>query len=652
VKLIPGSAAGAPMRFTRALGVPALIAIGLSAVGASVYFALGIVASYALGLTPIAYLLAGALFVITVMTYVEGNSLHPERGGASTFARYAGNELWSFIAGWVVILDYLIVMAICVFAAAHYLTPFWPGAGVPPGEILVALVVIAFVAWANIRGVSADRLTRVLRAGLLSVGLFAAIVVYGLATLWDPARLVESIDLGSAPTIPGFVFAIVIAAIALIGIESASGLADEIRVGRHELRRVVALSAAIVPAVMIGISLVALMALPVSAGETELGGPFAASPVLGVVSAFDPGWLRAAFTAAVGAVAVAVLVLAANGNMLGLSRLGYSLATNRQIPSAIGRLHPGRATPYVLVTIASLMVFGLVLSSDLEFLAGLFAFGSMLAATIAHVSILVLRFREPGARRAFRVPLSIPAGRGSIPLPALVGALAAAAAWVSVLVLHEGARVAGAAWMAFGLVMYVIYRKSAGKSLAKRFVIPEQSLRDERDVEYGSILVPVFGHPIDDDIVGTAGRLAAEEAEPGEEVTIDSIFVLEIPMSLPIDARIPPERVEQARAALRRAREVGEEYDGVKVETATVRGRTTGRSIVSEARRRGVELIVMAAESVGRTRGGVLLGGQADPRDRAFGEVTRYVVEKAPCRVLLTAAPAGEVGERDAVAPR
>jgi APA family basic amino acid/polyamine antiporter len=303
------------------------------------------------------------------------------------------------------------------------------------------------------------------------------------------------------------------------------------------------------------------------------------------------------------------------------------------------------------VSIAALVVFVLSLVSDVDFLLGLFAFGSMFAFTIAHISVIVLRFREPDAERPFRLPLSVPAGRGSIPLTALVGALLGLAAWVSVLILHEGARGAGAVWMAFGLVMYVIYRKSQGKSLAKRFVISEQSLRDDDEIEYGSILVPVFGDKLDDDIVGTAGRLAAEEAEDGQEVTIEAIYALIVPMSLPIDARIPDEKVKKAREALRRAREVGEEYAGVKVEAAPIRGRTVGAVIVGEARRRGVEAVVMAAENVTRTRGGSLLGGRGGPLDRGYGEITRYVVEKAPCRVVLTAAPAGEEGERAAVSP-
>ena len=96
---------------TTSLGPPALAVIGASAIGASIYFTLGVVTDDALGLTPVVYLIAGVFFVLTAMTYVEGNSLHPERGGASTLARYAFDELVSFIAGWALLLDYVILAA-------------------------------------------------------------------------------------------------------------------------------------------------------------------------------------------------------------------------------------------------------------------------------------------------------------------------------------------------------------------------------------------------------------------------------------------------------------------------------------------------------------------------------------------------------------
>jgi basic amino acid/polyamine antiporter, APA family len=122
-------------------------------------------------------------------------------------------------------------------------------------------------------------------------------------------------------------------------------------------------------------------------------------------------------------------------------------------------------------------------------------------------------------------------------------------------------------------------------------------------------------------------------------------------MSLPIDARVPDERVKEAKRVLARAKEVGEEYEGIEVATAMVRGRSVGQAIVSEARRRGVEAIVLGAEEPTHLRGGAILGGRGRVRDRFVGETTRYVIEKAPCKVILTAPPAGVEGTREGVLP-
>ena len=318
----------------------------------------------------------------------------------------------------------------------------------------------------------------------------------------------------------------------------------------------------------------------------------------------------------------------------------YSLATNRQIPSLLGRLHPRHSTPFVAIVVASAITLVLAASSDIEFLAGIIAFGSMLVFTIAHLSVIALRFREPERERMFRAPWSLRIGGASLPVPALVGAVASIAGWLSVLVVHSGARYVGGVWIVGGIALYVIYRRIQGTPLRERYTVAPRALQEAPDVEYGSILVPVFGTPLDDDIVGTAGRLAAEEGEEGEGgAVIEALYVVEIPMSLPLDARIPEDQIALAKRAVKRAKQVGEEYEGVIVATAMVRARSIGAAIVSEAKRRGVEAIVLAAEDPTRIRGGGRLGGRGGPRDRSVGSTTRYVVEHAPCRVILTAAP-------------
>ena len=261
------------------------------------------------------------------------------------------------------------------------------------------------------------------------------------------------------------------------------------------------------------------------------------------------------------ALASVTLVAAANSAMLGLSRLAYSLSTNRQIPSGLGRLHPQRSTPYVLIILAGLIAAGLVVPEDLDFLIGIYAFGAMLAFTIAHLSICRLRYTEPDRDRPYRVPLSITVRGGELPLPAAFGALASAAGLVAVMVVHEPARYVGLGWMAVGIVLYVVYRRADETSLLRRVTVSPQVLRAEqpREHDYGSVLVPLFGTDLDDDIVQTAALLVS--GEPTDEAaidaaTIEALWVFVIPMSLPLDAQ-PARGAGQARPPGARAGEGG-----------------------------------------------------------------------------------------------
>jgi basic amino acid/polyamine antiporter, APA family len=331
--------------------------------------------------------------------------------------------------------------------------------------------------------------------------------------------------------------------------------------------------------------------------------------------------------------------------MLGVSRTALALATHRQIPSALGRLQRDRGTPWIVIACAAVIAAALVLPTDLELLIGIYAFGTMLAFTIAHAAVLRLRFREPARFRPYSVPLSFPFRGRSVPVPALFGFVASLLGFAVVLALHAGARYVGLGWMLAGLVLYVVYRRRTETPIFERVTVPEAALRvpaEAMEPEYGSILVPVFGSELDVDIVQTAGRLAGEERDDLESdgAVIEALWVFEVPMALPLDARLPENQLRKARDALARAKAVGEEYEGVEVATATVRARRTGQAIVDQARRRGVEAIVLAAEPPTKTRGGALLGGRGGAEE-AVGQITKYVLSKAPCRVILTA-PARE----------
>ncbi len=230
-------------------------------------------------------------------------------------------------------------------------------------------------------------------------------------------------------------------------------------------------------------------------------------------------------------------------------------------------------------------------------------------------------------------------------MPAILAALVSGLAFVSVLAYHDTARWVGGGWMVFGLVFYVVYRKVfEGTTLTKRVSVTEKALTKQvPEVDFRNILVPVFGTKLDDDIVATAGRLAAaerEEADGGVEASLVAlVYVIEVPLTLPLDAELPPEMEEEARRALERAREVGEEYEDVEVSTEVVRAREVGAGIVEAARRHGAEAIVIGGEPPTKINGGAMLGGIGAAKPAEIGAATEYVLKKAPCRVLLTAPP-------------
>ncbi|HKT83180.1 MAG TPA: amino acid permease [Solirubrobacterales bacterium] len=641
----------------RATGVPGLFVAVYSAVGFSIYFALGVVADRGLGLTPLIFLAAGLLFVVTTLSYVEGGAMLRERGGSSSFARHAFNELIAFIAGWAILIDYLIVAALAAISVPHYLEPISADFGEAGWEIGIAAAVIAAACLLNVFNITGRGRERPLAIlALADIALQLAVIVVGVLAVFHPDRLTDQIDLFTNPDFHDIVYAAVVAMLAYAGIEAASDLAPDINVDPRDLKRIVSVGALAVPLVYAGMAAIALMAVPVVAGpngpETALGNEFVEAPVLGVVSSYHPAWVSDTMRWLVVLVAVPVLFWAATTALLGVSRHIYTLAINRQIPSWLGKLNSRHATPHVAIAICGLIAIGLVIPTDVKLLAGLYAFGAMLAITIAQLSIVRLRVIDPDRRRPFRVPLNFDWGGHSLPAPAIFAAIVSALAFLSVLAYHDTARWVGLGWMSFGLLFYVVYRKVfEGTTLTKRVSVSEKALTKQvPDVSFRNILVPIFGTKLDDDIVSTAGRLAAAEQEGRkggeEEAKLALIYVVEVPLTLPLDASLPPEVEQEAQRALKRAGEVGDEYEDVDVTVEVVRARKIGAGIVEAARRYDSEAIVIGGEPPTKIKGGARLGGIGAAKPAEIGAATEYVLKKAPCRVLLTAPPEDAHGRR------
>ena len=324
-----------PLR--RVHGTGALFSAAYGNVGSSIYYALGLVALYALGLTPVTFLIAGLIFAFTAATYVEGTVLYPEAGGSSSFARHAFNEVASFLAAWAQMLTYIVTVAISAFFVPHYLAVFWEPLGEGPADVFFGIGLVTLLALLNIKGTEeSTRLNFVLAlADLLTQ---AVLVVIGLALVFDPDLLVTQVDLGVAPTWGDFALGIAVGMVAYTGIETISNMAEEARDASRTIPRGVGATVLAVLGLYAFLPAIALSAMPVTqnaAGDftTELGTTYADDPVLGIVDniGLNPG-LTDALGAYVGILAAVILLIATNAALIGLSRLTFSMGVHRQLP--------------------------------------------------------------------------------------------------------------------------------------------------------------------------------------------------------------------------------------------------------------------------------------------------------------------------------
>jgi nucleotide-binding universal stress UspA family protein len=210
---------------------------------------------------------------------------------------------------------------------------------------------------------------------------------------------------------------------------------------------------------------------------------------------------------------------------------------------------------------------------------------------------------------------------GRIPLPSLVGAVLTFAAWIVALATHEGARYAGPAWLAVGLVIYVGVRKSRGERLRERVVSADEH-RGLAEAEFSRILVPMKLGEIGEEMIATAVKLAQERG-----ASVEALYVIRVPLELPLDAELLDQE-ERAEASIAEAKLLGADH-GVTVEGRIVRARSIGQAIVEEARERGADLIVLGSSPRWRRQ------------SRFFSPTVEYVLKKAPSEVLIVAFPQG-----------
>jgi len=612
------------------LGAPALFATVYGNVGSSIYYALGVTAVFALGLTPLVFVIAGVIFACTTMTYSEGTVRYPEAGGSSSFARHAFNETVSFGAAWAQMLNYIITISISAFFVPHYLAIFWEPLRTNPWDIVVGIGVIVLLVALNVVGIKEAAGLNVTLA-VLDFATQLLLVMLGFFLVLNPEILVENVDWGTTPTWSNFLLAIPVGMIAYTGIETVSNLAEEARDPARNVPRAYLLTAVAVFAIFFTLPAVALSALPVVeiGGETttllaltpEEGG-YQNDPVLGVVEHLGlQGALLDAIRIYVGILAATILFIATNAGIIGASRITYAMASYRQLPEVFRRIHPRFKTPWVaLVVFAGFISILTLLPGKVDFLGTMYSFGAMLSFTIAHVSIVVLRARSPGDELVFRGRPNLRLRGVDWPLFALAGGLATGVAWLVVVIQTPDTRVAGLGWLAIGFATYFVYRRYVVRAPLRATVKAPAAYGPALALEYRRLLVPVLPGRASDEALDVAAGLAAERG-----AHIAAVTVIEVPLDLPLSADLPDEEMV-ANRELDEAAAIGASY-GVQVVPRLVRERHAGKALVEEAARRGTEIIVMGAPRKDLTGG----------TRAVFGRTVDYVLKYAPCRVLVTA---------------
>ncbi len=623
-------------------GSDALFAAAYGNVGSSIYYALGLVALYALGLTPVTFMIAGLIFAFTAATYVEATVLYPEAGGSSSFARHAFNEFASFLAAWAQMLTYIVTVAISAFFVPHYLAVFWEPLGHGPGDVFFGIGLVALLAALNVKGTEESaRLNLVLALADLATQI--VLVGIGLVFVFDPDLLVSQIDLGTAPTWSDFALGIAVGMVAYTGIETISNMSEEARESWRTVPRGTAMVVLAVVGLYALLPMIALSAMPVTqdaAGNftTALGTTFADDPVLGIVENLG---LSAGMTDVlryyVGILAAVILLIATNAALIGLSRLTFSMGQHRQLPEFLRSIHPRFKTPWIAIIFFSGVAAVVMAPGKTTFLGTIYAFGATLSFTVAHVSVVRLRQLQPlaGRRKApdgarlWRIPFNLRIRGIEMPIPAILGGLGTFGAFVVAMALDPVVLATGGGWMVVGTLAYVGYRRYKGLPLRETVKIEMLTPLGVEEVEYRSVLVAFDEDaPFSEEAVAVAKSLATRRRR-----AIHVLSLVTVPAHLPLDA-IVEDSEAAAQTKIERAKLIcGQRASGNIVH---VRMGGSGQAIVDEARSLDAAAIVMPL----RYRDGKPL----------YGKALQTVLAKRPCRVIVAANPVG-VGDGAPVAP-
>ncbi len=441
------------------LGVPALFSAGYGNVGSSIYYALGIVALVAMGATPVALGIAGILFIFTALTYAEGTAMLPEAGGSASFTRHGFNDLWGFVAGWALILSYVVTISISAFTIPPYLGFFW--APFKESAIIgtaTSMGIVIFLMTINIIGVKETSFINI-GAAIIDITTQVSLVIIGFILLFDPTVVFHRIT-DNWPTTENLILGIALATIAYTGIETMSQMAEETKHPEKGVPKALIMMIATVLVIFAGISLVSLSAMTPQALASE----WSRDPVAGIAASLPVAWLYTVLRPLIAILAGTILLIATNAGLMGISRLAFSLGSHHLIPSVVSRVHHRFKTPYISIILFSIIALliltpGFFAADVFKNMGSLYAFGSLLAFMFAHASILSLRAKKPELPRPFKLGWNIRIKGHEMPISAIIGLVTTTIIWIIILITQPYSRWVGIAWMVAGSIIYYIYRR-------------------------------------------------------------------------------------------------------------------------------------------------------------------------------------------------
>jgi APA family basic amino acid/polyamine antiporter len=472
-----GAAAEMPQEshgLRRAVGVWGSYTWGYADVGADVYVALGIVMAAAQGATNVAFLFAGLVYVMVGLAYTELAAAYPMAGGGQFYVLRGLGDLWGFVAGWAVLLDFTIDISLFALASAGYINFFFPVLnthmdisllglslpGVQPLLILEATILVVFLTVLNILGVrESSRFNEIL--GALDVFSESAILFFGFLFAFNPTLLIHQMTT-AWPDPFHLAYGASLAIISFVGLESISQASQEtVRPGKVVPRTSIALILTVL-IYALAFSNLSLAMLPWQTVVAHNGDPVAwlAShiPILGLF--IGP------YVALLGST---LLLISSNSGVFGASRITYSMARFNLLPRWFSKVHARFRTPVrTLVVFSGIALIELLLAglspNAYDVLANMYAFGAATAYMLVFVSLLALRFIDPWTPRPFKVPLNIRI-RGKdgevrlLPIVGILGFLGISSILFLVVLTHTIGRIAGPAWIVMGLLIYFWHRR-------------------------------------------------------------------------------------------------------------------------------------------------------------------------------------------------